>query len=813
MIIVLASVGIMEAYADEGDSFGVRLMPEKLIENSEGTLQVYALHNDHMSPQQIQNMIYSSTDSSIVQIIGVERSSDGFTTNLKLITSGHGSAKIELGAPGFSSKEVPITVYGNTNYPVKLLVQSTPSTFSINGPHEGYFGVELANNDGTPAITNTDIIISLTTTNNRVLTLTDSQILIKAGTYYGVSKFEVKQVGSAQIFASANSLQSASSTITVIQTGSPSIQTFVYPQKINNYAASIGYVIAQLKDSSGVLSPAKEDIMIPVSIVNPTANQTNSSPIIQNVEAYNPITIKKGSYWGYTNLAVRAAANGTYNVITSAPNGYLNSGQGQITAVTTKFYDDKSARLDILPILATGNDELIGILHLEDQSGNPIIASHDLQIEIDSSDQNALMVDNVIMNKGTGVALVYGKVGTSIPSTLSLHVVTYNDQTVTPIISLPASSSLSLVGQSMIPKILSLNSFPVAAFLKDSSGSVTYFPNDSVLNVLANDYFSIPQTDIHKGDSTVVVEANSIKSGSATINFISGNYQTPVNLQSSSTLPSKVVLDYPTPILLNMPNTMSAQILDSNLNPVFAQKDINLKLVSSDNRVLTLPDNVTISKGQYYTTFDVKPNSIGTTQVSIIADDLPLSTYTITVDSLSPTLSIVAPTTAQPGETFVASVTAMDHGDPLKNMRIQWKVNGAIVQSGDSMTNQNGTANIVLLPNSSNSISLETNATGLGYIPGHISKMVRVNGTGADSAGLNTNGSSINGSSTNGSSSIKSNISSSAGVQSILKLFKINGMDTLPIIVLGTIAVGGVLIKKNSLLSRKTPSGTGIKSR
>ncbi|WP_036505197.1 hypothetical protein, partial [Nitrosococcus oceani] len=89
----------------------------------------------------------------------------------------------------------------------------------------------------------------------------------------------------------------------------------------------------------------------------------------------------KGSYWGYTNIAVKAAANGTYNVFASAPNGYVNAEQNQITAFTTKFYDDKSARLDILPILATGKEELIGVLHLEDKDGNPIIASHDFQVE------------------------------------------------------------------------------------------------------------------------------------------------------------------------------------------------------------------------------------------------------------------------------------------------------------------------------------------------------------------------------------------------------------------------------------------------
>ena len=700
MIIVLASIGIMKAYADDGNSFGVRLMPEKLIENSEGTLQIYALHNGHTSPQQIQNMIYSSTDSSIVQIIGVENSKDGFTTNIKLITSNPGSAKIELGAPGFSSSEIPVTVYGNTNYPAKLLMQSTPSTFSMDGPHGGYFTVELANNNGLPTITNNDMLISLTTSDSRVLSLTDTQVLIKTGTYYGVGKFEVKGSGSATIFASAESLQSASSTVKVIQTTSPSIQMYVYPQKINNYQSSIGYIVAQLQDSSGNLSPAKEDITIPVSIHDPISNQTNSSPILHYVTAYNPIVIKKGSYWGYTNLAVRAGANSTYNVTASVPNGYANPTNGNVTTFTGKFYDDKSARLDILPILATGKDELIGVIHLQDPSGNPIIASNDVPIEIDSSDPVSLSVDNVIISKGTGVALVFAKVGTSIPSSLKLHVVTYDDQIVYPTISLPSSNSLRLVAQSMIPNILSQSKFPVAVYLKGSSDAVTYFDNDSELNILANDYFSIPQTMIHRGDSTAVVEANSLKGGSTTLTFVAGNYQTTLNLQTSSTSPSQILLDYSNPILLNMPNTMSVQILDSNSNPVFAQKDINLKLVSSNNQVVTLPDNVTISKGQYYTTFDVTPSSVGAAQVSIIADDLPLSNNKIAVDSLSPTLNIDAPTSALPGETFIASVTAKDHGEPLQNMKIQWKVNGAIVQSGDSMTNQNGTANIVLLPNS-----------------------------------------------------------------------------------------------------------------
>ncbi|MGI0058791.1 MAG: hypothetical protein ACREBJ_03400, partial [Nitrosotalea sp.] len=57
--------------------------------------------------------------------------------------------------------------------------------------------------------------------------------------------------------------------------------------------------------------------------------------------------------------------------------------------------------------------------------------------------------------------------------------------------------------------------------------------------------------------------------------------------------------------------------------------------------------------------------------------------------------------------------------------------------------------------------------------------------------------------------------SSSLGkVQADLKTFKVGGIDTLPIMVLGTIAISGVLIKRKSLLSfKKTPSRINMQSK
>ncbi|MGI0060293.1 MAG: hypothetical protein ACREBJ_11060, partial [Nitrosotalea sp.] len=313
ILIIISSIGIMKSYADSDYTFGVRVMPQKLIESSDGILQIYALHGNHIYPQKIDNLVFSSTDSTVIQVIGVE-SNDNFITNVKLKTIGQGNAKIEIGAPGFVSQEVPITVYGNQNYPVKLLVQATPSILSINGPHIGYFTAELINNNGSPATAKNDIMVNLDAADNRVAMLTDAHLLIKAGEYYGIEKFEGNQIGTTQIFASANSLQPSSVTVTVNQTGSPVIHMYVYPKKINNYQSSTSYAIAQLTDASGNLIPAKEDIIIPININDPNAILINSSPIIQHVESNAPIMIKKGSYWGYTNIAVSAGTNGTYNV-------------------------------------------------------------------------------------------------------------------------------------------------------------------------------------------------------------------------------------------------------------------------------------------------------------------------------------------------------------------------------------------------------------------------------------------------------------------------------------------------------------------
>ncbi len=813
IVILLASFVVIRSYADDTDTFGIRLLPNKMIENSSGVLEVYALYNGHMFPTKIQNMAFSSTDSTIVQIIGLENNDTGFITHIKIKANKPGTANIVLAAPGFTSQQFPVTVYSNEMAPTSLLIKAIPSTFSINtSPQAGYFSVETVNNNGLPVDAVTDTPITVVTTNSKTLSLSTSQVIIKSGQYYAIGQFTIGQTGLAKIFASAPSFQSVSTVVSVTSSNAPTIQAYVYPTTINNFATSNSYVVAQLHDSSGNEMLAKEDIPISVMITNSTfTGLVNTSPQDQLISSNSPLIIKKGDYEGFSPIEVRAGLNGTFSIKLSAPNGYIVSNHTaappgcsvipgctqsttltsvpiQLTTVTSQLMDDKSAKLDILPVLATGNNELIGIMHLEDATGKPIFASRDLQVEVDSSVPNYLSINPVSMSQGQEAVPVFGKVGNTAPSLpLSLHVVTYKDTTIPIAINSSSASSFKMVADSLVPNIQSQSDFPLSVYLTDSSGALTYFPDNYMPTILPNDYFSIESRNISNGDGVEIFNAHAIKVGTATLNIIAGNYPASVSLSSTSSTPSQVDLDYPTTMLANFNNLMEMQVLDSNSSPQYLDTPTNIKLVSSNDSVIQLPSNITISKNSYYSTFNIVPKAPGSATISVLGNNIPLTTYQVKVEDMTPTVTINSSATVLPSETFFATIKAEKYGIPLRNMSVDWKVTGATVQNSDKMTNKDGVANIELMSNSSGVIGLNSSISGQGFRPLQLKDIIMINST-----QVATNG---------------TNATTASATPSNVKSFKINGVDPLPFAVVGTVAAGGILMKKKNIrLFKKSSS-------
>jgi hypothetical protein len=716
------------AYAQTPSEFSYRLVPNKILQNSEGVIQV-SNKGDNM-PTGIENLVATSSDSSIIKITSIENDKNNFVTNIKIQTLNSGDAKIALAAPGFLSQEFPITVYSNNNVPTKLIIKSTPNKFSTKGIKNGYLSIELVNNGGIPTRTINDMPIALSTTDSNIIHLKNTMPVIQKGQYFVTGEFEILKDGNVQITASAQSMQPVSTAVSVSTATTPqTIQLFIYPTNINDYSNSNAYAIVQLHDSGGKLVQAQNDIPISVAITDTSlTNQTNVSSQTPLMSSNEQLVIKKGSYWGYSKLTVNAGTKDTFS-LSIAAKGYVVSSPVTVTPKPGTLYDTNSAKLDMLPILATGQEELVGVLHLEDNKGNPVIPSKDFQTEVDSSDPNTLSIKNIQMNQGVDAALVFGNVGSTISSGITLNVLTQNVQTVSPTITLPTPNSLTLAADPLITKAFSHDDYPLAVYMLDSTGTATFFPQDLNVFISPNDYIQIGSATLSKGQSVILLDTNSLKDTPASTNVLltAGDFQTNIPINNISSKPTTVFINYPDKILSNIGNTFSIQLLDLQQFPVIADHDMKFKIVSSNPDILNVPESVVIKKGDYYSLFNVDAKKTGTSEIAFLSDEFPLVKYNIDVTSLTPQVSISSSDYVDQNAVLGATLNAQYQGSSLNGMKVEWNVKGATIQSIDSVTDKDGNAKISLLSQDPKTISIDVSMSGGAFATTTVSKTISVN--------------------------------------------------------------------------------------
>jgi hypothetical protein len=112
LLIMAVSIAVPSSYAQSPNDFGYKMMPEKLVEGTEGILQVYGLTNNIPIPNMIDDLIVVSSDQEIVKILELSTNQETAITSVKLKAVDAGTANIALAAPGFASEEFSITVYG-----------------------------------------------------------------------------------------------------------------------------------------------------------------------------------------------------------------------------------------------------------------------------------------------------------------------------------------------------------------------------------------------------------------------------------------------------------------------------------------------------------------------------------------------------------------------------------------------------------------------------------------------------------------------------------------------------------------------------
>jgi len=778
----MLSIFVVPVHAQTTSEFGHQLHPEKLLENTEATLQIFVTSNEMMVPKQIENLNVISSDNEVIQILNVENGSDLFTKNVLIKAKEPGIASIALAASGFTSKEISLEVFTNNNHPTQMLMKVSPTEFPVDGPRFGYVAVELATSGGLPTITTQDIAINLNTPNEDIIKIQDTELVISDGEYYALTQFEILDYGDAIIFAEAENMKKISSIVKVFEATTPlQLQLYVYPESFVSFSGSEGYAIVQLLDGDGLPVVAEEDIHLELGVQNPDVSINTSHDFEEVTIEERNLIIEKGSYSTYTKFSPRpnlgeftSSLEQTYEMFISADN-VLTSGDS-----FTVLHDEIGALegkgpsvTQVLPFLTTGKSEIIAVTYYETeievsrQTGGstlgstnreltsvtvPVQAQEDHKISFSSSEEDTVEPINPLMKKGETAAIVFGQTGNIAPENPVSFYITDNEgvKQITGEPVGPLEDDLELIVDPLIPIILAEKEFPALGYLNEGAEEVeeaegagtaegeeaevdprlgaTYFISDGVLSFSANEYVDVHSITIERNLPYAEFNMISNEVGTTDLSYQMGGFEGTTTITSHTTDPAEIHLSFPKNILANSKTFASIQVLDSVGNPVYANKDIEIKIVSNDETVLQVPEALTIKNGNYFSTFELTTLDEGLIELALLSEDFSLSKYDINVVDISPVLSMEFLGGLNYNERIETkvSVAIPQVTTSLSGFNVEWDVEGGEVLTTDDITNQQGNAVVNILANDKEEISVTAIVSGNGLSSTTLSKKVTV---------------------------------------------------------------------------------------
>ena len=768
---------VMPINAQTPAEFGYQLHPEKLLENTVGTLQIFVTSNEMMVPRSINDLKVISSDNSVIQIIDIQENNNGYTKNVQIKAIKPGITNIALAVPGFSSKEITLEVFNNNNHPTQILMKVTPDDFPIDGPRFGYVTVELATTGGLPTIAPEDITIRIETPNKDTISLKNQELLIKKGEYFATTEFNLVNSGDAIIFASAENMKKISEFVHIRKPVEPlQVQLFVIPERYSSYSGGTGYAIVELLDGEGAPVKAEEDIHMKLGVENPDVSVNTSNDFEEIQFSNKELIIKKGTYSAYTTFTPRpnlgditTDSEQTFNMFIST-NNYLTNGdsftishdevgalEGEGPSITT-----------VLPFLTTGEKEIIAVTYFETdievsrQTGSstlgttdrelvtvtvPVTAKQDYEINFASSESDTVKPINPIMKKGENVALVFGNTGTIAPDDSVAFYITDNEgvKTVTGTPIGPIKEDINLTAEPLVPMILAGSEFPVIAYLLESEGEetatttedtedengrigITPFIEDSVLTLSANDFVEAEPEIIKQNQPYVLLNLLTKEVGDTELSFQAGQFEGNMAMTSHTTDPAEMHLSFAKNLLTNTESLATIQLLDSVGNPVYAKEEILIKIVSNDESVLKIPDEVIIKKGEYFNTFKLESHNEGKMELALLSEDLPLSKYDINIVDVSPVISLDLLGGLNWNERVEAklSVTIPEIETSLDGFNVEWTTDGGEVLQMDDVTNSDGIAIMNILANDKDTITVSATVSGNGLSSSTISKTAQI---------------------------------------------------------------------------------------
>jgi len=256
----------------------------------------------------------------------------------------------------------------------------------------------------------------------------------------------------------------------------------------------------------------------------------------------------------------------------------------------------------------------------------------------------------------------------------------------------------------------------------------TLFIEDGVLTFSANEFIETDYVTIKQNLPYVLMDMMSNGVGISELSYQLGGFVGITNIESHTTDPAEIYVSFPKNILANSNTLATVQLLDSIGNPVYAKKDIELKLVSNNEQILLVPEELTIKNGEYFTAFDLEAINEGQIELALLSEDFTLSRYDINIVDITPILSLNLLGSMNWNERITAelSITIPAITTSLSGFDVEWEVTGGEVVQLEEVTNSEGIATLNVIANEKDKVTISAIVSGNGLSSSSLSKTANI---------------------------------------------------------------------------------------
>lgn len=640
-----------------------------------------------------------AVSSNVTVYRGTSFAVASFTTSLT-----PGTTTVSATSPGLTTGSAKLTTVTPSGFPSRLNVVPVPGTQLVGDTNPGVVLVEALDSQGSPAAASSPMSVTLSSSNNAVVTLPSSTVTVENGSVIATSSYLAgSSPGTATVTASASGFVSGSALVTVHGASPSGLKAFAQPDPVA--VGTTGRLVVALTDSSGNPVPAPSPVVVTIASSNTTAVSADLTATIARGDVYSVASYTSGPTPGRANLTFTSPGLNSASALVAVSN----------PAAATRL------SLEVAPDLVPADARLYSSIAvvLTDSAGNPAVASSPTQVTLTASDSTVGDVNqSVVIPPGSSYAVAsfastYSVGKASITATsqnlqsASASVATYGPKPVKVVLS-PVFSKLPADG----------GNYPaLEVSIEDASGLPAEAPVDTVVQLTSSSTAIAavgPSVVVPAGRSFALVSVStSVSSGSADFTATASGYApSSSRLTTVSPAPSQLgVYIAPSKAVPSLGGSgdamLAVQLQDSNSAPARARQDTRVVVTSSNSSVIPAPILLEMAQGADFAWAEVRTSSPGATVLTASSNGLSASSADLTVVSLPATLTLTssAPAIDALGAAKVQLLLEAN-GVPVPGANVSMTASSGTMLTGSGVTDSDGVFSDTFIPASAGTATI-----------------------------------------------------------------------------------------------------------